>query len=96
MFEFTMELAWNTLKDVQFYEGFDTKTPREAIRRGFDIGLLTEEEAETLLDALNKRNVLSHSYEAKMAAEAEQIIKRTFAPMIRALYDRLEERKQRL
>ena len=58
MFEFTMELAWNTLKDLLFHEGFEVKTPRETIRKAFEIEYLTEEEADTLLDALTKRNLL--------------------------------------
>ena len=52
MFEFTMELSWGTLKDLSFYEGFEAKTPREAIRSAFEAGYLTEEETETLLEAI--------------------------------------------
>jgi len=43
MFEFIMELAWKTLKDLVFYEGFDVGTPREAILKAFEAGYLTEE-----------------------------------------------------
>ena len=93
MFEFTMELAWNTLKDLLFYEGFDTKTPREAIRKAFETEYLTEEETETLLDALSKRNVLSHTYEQKTAKEAERLVKDVFMPVFRALYDRLQRKR---
>jgi len=93
MFDFTMELAWNTLKDLLFYEGFDTKTPREAIRKAFETEYLTEEETETLLDALSKRNVLSHTYEQKTAKEAERLVKDVFRPVFRALYDRLQRRR---
>jgi nucleotidyltransferase substrate binding protein (TIGR01987 family) len=93
MFEFTMELAWNTLKDLLFYEGFDTKTPREAIRKAFEAEYLTEEETETLLDALSKRNVLSHTYEQKTAKEAERLVKDVFMPVFRALYDRLQRKR---
>jgi nucleotidyltransferase substrate binding protein (TIGR01987 family) len=93
MFEFTMELAWNTLKDLLFYEGFDTKTPRETIRKAFETEYLTEEETETLLDALTKRNVLSHTYDEKTAREAEQLVKSVFAPVFRSLYDRLQRKR---
>ena len=93
MFEFTMELAWNTLKDLLFYEGFDTKTPRETIRKAFETEYLTEEETETLLDALTKRNVLSHTYDEKTAEEAVRLVKIVFAPVFRALYDRLQGRR---
>ncbi len=93
MFEFTMELAWNTLKDLLFYEGFETKTPRETIRKSFETEYLTEEETETLLEALTKRNVLSHTYDEKTAEEAERLVKNVFAPVFRALYDRLQRKR---
>ena len=89
MFEFTLELSWGTLKDLLFYEGFEVKTPRDAIRRAFEAGYLTEEETETLLEALIKRNVLSHAYDEKTAEEAERLIKDLFTPLFRALCDRL-------
>lgn len=89
MFEFTLELSWGTLKDLLFYEGFEVRTPRDAIRRAFEAGYLTEEETETLLEALIKRNVLSHAYDEKTAEEAERLIKDLFTPLFRALCDRL-------
>lgn len=94
MFEFTMELAWNTLKDLLFYEGFEVKTPRETIRQAFEVEYLTEDEAETLLDALAKRNLLSHTYDQATAKEAERLVKSVYAPVFKTLYDRLV-RKQR-
>lgn len=89
MFGFTLELSWGTLKDLLFYEGFEVRTPRDAIRRAFEAGYLTEEETETLLEALIKRNVLSHAYDEKTAEEAERLIKDLFTPLFRALCDRL-------
>lgn len=93
MFEFTLELSWGTLKDLLFYEGFEVRTPRDAIRRAFEAGYLTEEETETLLEALIKRNVLSHAYDEKTAEEAERLIKDLFTPLFRALCDRLRRRR---
>lgn len=93
MFEFTLELSWGTLKDLLFYEGFEVRTPRDAIRRAFEAGYLTEEETETLLEALIKRNVLSHAYDEKTAEEAERLIKDLFTPLFRALCDRLQRRR---
>ena len=89
MFGFMLELSWGTLKDLLFYEGFEVRTPRDAIRRAFEAGYLTEEETETLLEALIKRNVLSHAYDEKTAEEAERLIKDLFTPLFRALCDRL-------
>ena len=93
IFEFSFELAWKTLKDRLFYEGFDVKTPREVIRQAFAVDYLTEEEAEILLDGLEKRNLLSHTYEEKTALEAEKLIKERYAPVLREAYNRLESKR---
>lgn len=94
MFEFTLELAWKTLKDLLFYEGLDVKTPREAIRKAFETGYLTEEDTEILLDALAKRNLLSHTYEEQTTKEAERLIKHRLTPVFRKLYNYLQEKYQ--
>ena len=45
-FEYTFELAWKTIKDKLFYEGYDEKTPRSVIRRAFEVNMMSEEETE--------------------------------------------------
>ena len=94
MFEFSFELAWNTLKDLLFYEGYGPKTPRETIRTAFTAGYLNEDEVETALDALDKRNLLSHSYDEASAEEAVQLIKHRYAPLMTALDVRLGEKQE--
>ena len=93
MFEFTFELTWKTLKDLLYYEGFDVKTPREAIRRAFDADYLDEADAESLLDGLEKRNLLCHTYEEDTAQEAVSLITERYAPVFRRVYDRLESKR---
>ena len=92
MFEFTFELAWKTLKDLLTYEGIDVASPREVIRRSFEIGLLTEEQAETLLDALQKRNLLAHTYQESLAEMAVVLIKERYFPTLKQLADVLQKR----
>ncbi len=94
MFAFTFELAWKTLKDLLFYEGYDVKSPREVIRKGFETEYLSEEDAETLLDSLDKRNLLSHTYRADLAKEAVELIGKQYTPALRRLYHRLEQKRQ--
>jgi nucleotidyltransferase substrate binding protein (TIGR01987 family) len=94
-FEFSFELAWNTLKDVLSYEGFETRTPREAIRTSFTAGYLNEMEAAAALDALEKRNLLSHNYDEATAIEAVDLIKHRYAPMLLALLRRLDDKLER-
>lgn len=61
-FEYTMELAWKTLKDYLEYENvvFEQITPRTVIRRAFEAGII--EQGETWQKALDARNRMSHTY----------------------------------
>lgn len=61
-FEYTMELAWKTLKDYLESESvvFDQITPRAVIRRAFEAGVITQ--GEIWQKALDSRNRMSHTY----------------------------------
>ena len=88
-FEYTFELAWKTVKDRLRYEGFDEKTPRAVIRRAFAAGFITEAEAETWLDALDKRNRLSHTYDENTALAALHAIQESYYPLLEKIYRHL-------
>lgn len=92
-FEYTFELSWKTLKDLLFYEGFDLKSPREVIRQAFESEYLSEDDTEQLLDALNKRNLLSHTYEEGTAREALKQIQDNYAPVLRRLLQTLQQKR---
>lgn len=89
-FEFSFELSWKVLKDLLFYEGHDAKTPRTVIRRGFEAGYMDESDCETLLDALDKRNFLSHAYLLDVAQEAETLIRDRYHPVLLRLHQTLD------
>ena len=91
-FEYTFELAWKVLKDLLFYEGFDVKSPREVIRQAFETEYLNEADTETALDALEKRNLLTHTYEEEVMLEALELIEGQFQPMLNRLLKTLEKR----
>ena len=93
-FEFCFELSWNVLKDLLFYEGYEEKVPRSAIRRSFEVEYIDEEDCETFLDALEKRNVLSHTYRQSVALEAEALIKERYHPALQRLHGVLSARAQ--
>ncbi len=88
-FESSFELAWKTLKDLLLHEGYDENTPRAVIRRSFEAGYLGEADCETLLDALDKRNLLAHIYRRKLAEEAESLIKQRYHPALLRLHETL-------
>ncbi len=92
-FEFCFELSWNVLKDLLFYEGFDVKVPRAVIRKSFEVDYIGESDCETLLDALDKRNLLSHTYWSDVALEAEALIKKHYYPVLLRLHRTLDARR---
>ena len=93
-FEFCFELSWN-LKDLLFYEGHEVKVPRTAIRKSFEVDYIDEDDCETLLDALDKRNLLSHTYWIDVAREAETLIKERYYPVLLRLYQSLDAKRTR-
>jgi len=91
-FEYTFELGWKVLKDLLFYEGFDLKSPRDVIRQAFESEYLNEDDTETALNALEKRNLLTHTYEEKTMLEALDLIESHFQPMLSRLLKTLERK----
>ena len=92
-FEFCFELSWNVLKDLLFYEGYEVKVPRAAIRKSFEVDYIDENDCETLIDALDKRNLLSHTYRRNVAREAETLIKERYHAVLLRLYRTLDTKR---
>ena len=92
-FEFCFELSSNVLKDLLFYEGHDVKVPRAVLRKSFEVDYVDESDCETLLDALDKRNLLSHMYRIEVALEAETLIKERYFPVLLRLYRILDAKR---
>ena len=91
IFSFTFEQGWKALKHALSIEGFLVKSPRESIRRGFEAQYLDEGNCEILLDALEKRNTMSHMYDAVQAAEMEKVVKERCLPVLQDLLSSLEK-----
>ncbi len=94
-FEFCFELSWNVLKDLLFYEGYEEKVPRSAIRRSFEVDYIDEQDCEFLLEVLEKRNVLSHAYRESAALEAEALIMDRYHPVLVRLHATLSAKANR-
>lgn len=87
-FEYTFELAWKTLKDYLNEQGFDVKSPRSAIQTAFQIQLIKD--GHVWIDALQKRNLMAHTYNENLAKEAEKLIRIKYYPMLKELCANLE------
>lgn len=70
-FEYSLELAWKTMKDYLVSENvaFGEVTPRNVVRKAFESGLVTD--GQVWMDALDARNKMSHTYDS---SEFEQVI----------------------
>ncbi len=65
-FEFTHELAWNTLKDFLDFQGVkDLYGSKDATRAAFKAGLIGD--GETWMEMIDSRNKSTHTYEASTA-----------------------------
>ncbi len=92
-FEFSFELSWKVLKDLLFYDGHDVKVPRAVIRKSFEVEYIGESDCETLLNALDTRNLLSHAYLLDVAQEAEMLIKECYHPVLLRIHQTLDAKR---
>ena len=87
-FEYTYELAWNTLKDFLTYRGqTDIFGSRDAIRKAFTSDLIKD--GEGWMDMLQSRNQTSHSYNEKTAEEIAVAVTTKYFPLFMQLKKKL-------
>ncbi len=88
-FEYTYELAWNTLKDFLEYQGqTDIYGSRDAIRQAFSLQLI--EDGDGWMDMLQSRNKTSHTYNEETAQEICRAVQNIYYPLFRQLNQKLE------
>jgi len=95
-FEYTFELAWKTLKDYLEYTGIELEqlTPRSVIKQAFAAKIITE--GQVWIDMLDRRNLLSHTYQKKLLEEGIHSIVQDYLPAIKQVFLFLcvEDKKQ--
>jgi nucleotidyltransferase substrate binding protein (TIGR01987 family) len=92
-FEFTHELAWNTLKDFLENRGVqDLYGSKDATRAAFKAGLI--ENGEAWMDMIQSRNLTSHTYEEATATQIASAIRNTYFAEFDTLRLKLEELKK--
>jgi nucleotidyltransferase substrate binding protein (TIGR01987 family) len=91
-FEFTFELLWETLRVFLEYQGIETKTPRNAFKEAFKLGIIKDEELS--LDMIEDRNLTSHVYNKKIADEIFNNIKKKYTSQIRSILEELQNMNQ--
>ena len=88
-FEYTFELAWNTLKDRLEHDGMvlSSVTPRAVIRSAFQAKLISE--GERWVDMLVDRNRMSHTYDSDTFEAIIKEIEEHYLDRLNELHTRL-------
>ena len=88
-FEVAFELSWKVMRDVLQSEGYEINSPKETIKRAFEFGLI--DDGEAWLDALQKRNLSSHTYDNTLLDELENQILHKYYPLMEQLKTKLQK-----
>jgi nucleotidyltransferase substrate binding protein (TIGR01987 family) len=83
-FEYTLELAWKTLKDYLLEQGFDLASPKEVIRQAFQNEIITD--GEVWMEALSRRNLTSHTYNPEVLEKTLAFLRTEFYPVIEKMH----------
>ena len=88
-FEYTHELAWNTLKDFLQYSGNNNIfASKDATREAFKVGLI--QDGEVWMMMIQDRNRTSHTYNTDTAKAIVENIRIRFFPLFEALEQKLQ------
>jgi nucleotidyltransferase substrate binding protein (TIGR01987 family) len=91
-FEFTHELAWNTLKDFLESRGIQNLYgSKDSTREAFRGGLI--ENGDAWMAMIQSRNLTSHTYDEAIAAQIADAIRKTYFAEFEALSRKLDELK---
>ena len=69
-------------------KGLEIHFPRDTIKASFQYRLISD--GDLWMDMLEKRNLMSHTYDETRAELACQLIKNQYFAQISALYDKLK------
>lgn len=79
----TLDLAWKTMKDIvlQYYmvSGFATGSPREVLRKSFELNLIS---GDVWMEMLKIRNELTHDYDGTILERYCKEIVETFIDVL--------------
>jgi nucleotidyltransferase substrate binding protein (TIGR01987 family) len=91
-FEYTFELAWNTLRDLLRSQGDASLLgSRDTLREAFRLGLISDGEAWMLM--IQDRNLTTHTYNRSTADAICQSITMTYLACFQELRQRLQQRQ---
>ncbi len=87
-FEMCCELSWKVMKDYLEDQGFtEIGTPRNAIKKSFEIGLI--EDGHAWMDLLVDRNLSVHTYDEEKANSLDLLIHTKYIHLFQKLRNTL-------
>ena len=89
-FEFTFELSWKTLKDFLESKGSNVVFARDVLKEAFATQMIKD--GGLWIEMLEKRNILSHTYNRKQAAHSVELIRNRYFPGLEQVYLELKSR----
>jgi nucleotidyltransferase substrate binding protein (TIGR01987 family) len=90
-FEYTFELARNTIKDFLQEQGFtDITGSRDAVRKAFQVGLLVD--GEGWMKMIDDRIMTSHTYNEDTAEEIAGAVKEKYFNMFEELINNFKSK----
>ena len=88
-FEYTYELAWNTLRDFLKYQGYtDIYGSRDTIRQAFELELI--QDGQSWMDMLESRNKTSYTYNEETAEEICRAVREVYFDLFQQLKNKLQ------
>lgn len=91
-FEYTHELAWNTLKDFLAERGNnEIYGSRDATRAAFALGIITD--GDVWMNMIKSRNQTSHTYNEEIASQIVDMIIEAYFNEFVVLHDTLNKIK---
>lgn len=91
-FEMAFELAWKLMKDYLEAQGFQVRSPKDAIKQAFQSELLAD--GQTWLDALEDRSLTVRTYDESTALEMEERIRTDYFSALQQFFITMEEKSQ--
>ena len=90
-FEFTVELAWKSLREYLEDQGvvLSVSSPRAVLKEAYAAGII--DDADMWNAILTARNLTSHVYDESTAAEIARQICEDFTPVLRSLLLRYQQ-----
>ncbi len=88
-FEYTHELAWNTIKDfLEFHGNKELYGSRDATREAFKLGLI--QDGDVWMSMIVSRNQTSHTYNEETAREIVNSIRNHYFPEMMSLHKKFQ------